>query len=85
MLHDSHLQVWGCLMLMILSALLGGVTDASFSLRGYAWQMVNCLFTAAYSLYLSGVIRKLLRQQHDKQQLTEIAMVRGCSPIQDIS
>ncbi len=60
---------------MIVSALLGGWTDAQFSLRGYAWQLVNCLLTAAYSLYLSGVIRKLLKQQHGKQQLGEMSMV----------
>jgi GDP-mannose transporter len=60
--------------MMILSALLGGWTDAQFSLRGYAWQLVNCVFTAAYSLYLSGVIRKLMRQ-HGKAQLSEMSMV----------
>lgn len=42
------LQVWACLLLMIISALLGGWTDLEFSLKGYAWQLINCCFTAAY-------------------------------------
>lgn len=50
-------QVWACLGLMILSAGLGGWTDLSFSAEGYAWQLVNCIFTAAYSLHLSSVVR----------------------------
>ncbi|KAG2452842.1 hypothetical protein HYH02_002188 [Chlamydomonas schloesseri] len=50
-------QVWACLGLMILSAGLGGWTDLSFSAEGYAWQLVNCVFTAAYSLHLSSVVR----------------------------
>lgn len=29
------------------------------------------------SLYLSGVIRKLSREKHDKQQLSEMSMVGG--------
>lgn len=60
---------------MILSALMGGWSDLTFTLSGYAWQLVNCLFTAAYSLYLSGVIRRVSQQQHDKTQLTELSMV----------
>ncbi len=76
--HSLYVQVWGCLFLMILSALLGGVTDAQFSMRGYAWQLVNCCFTAAYSLYLSGVIRKLQRQ-HGRAQMSEMSMVSNCS------
>ncbi|KXZ50260.1 hypothetical protein GPECTOR_17g898 [Gonium pectorale] len=50
-------QVWACLGLMILSAAMGGWTDLSFSPSGYAWQLVNCVFTAAYSLHLSSVVR----------------------------
>lgn len=42
---------------MILSAALGGWSDLSFSPSGYAWQLVNCVFTAAYSLHLSSVVR----------------------------
>ena len=60
--HNTHLtnstyswQVYACLALMVLSVLLGGATDAAFSAAGYAWQLANCLFTAAYALYLSKV------------------------------
>ncbi|KAL6744925.1 hypothetical protein V8C86DRAFT_3125725 [Haematococcus lacustris] len=67
-------QVWSCLGLMVLSALFGGWTDLTFSVRGYAWQLVNCLFTAAYSLYLSGVIRRVSGPQ-DKHPLNELSMV----------
>lgn len=42
---------------MIVSAALGGWSDLSFSASGYAWQLVNCAFTAAYSLHLSAVVR----------------------------
>ncbi|GLC55659.1 hypothetical protein PLESTB_001011800 [Pleodorina starrii] len=52
-------QVWACLGLMILSAAMGGWSDLSFSPSGYAWQLVNCVFTAAYSLHLSSVVRAL--------------------------
>lgn len=51
--------VWLALALMALSAFCGAVTDLAFSSSGYAWQMVNCLFTAAYSLYLRGVMDKV--------------------------
>lgn len=40
---------------MVVSVLLGGATDSQFSAVGYCWQLVNCLFTAAYALYLSKV------------------------------
>eukprot|EP00197_Chlamydomonas_leiostraca_P015765 CAMPEP_0202881308 /NCGR_PEP_ID=MMETSP1391-20130828/36339_1 /ASSEMBLY_ACC=CAM_ASM_000867 /TAXON_ID=1034604 /ORGANISM="Chlamydomonas leiostraca, Strain SAG 11-49" /LENGTH=473 /DNA_ID=CAMNT_0049563971 /DNA_START=12 /DNA_END=1432 /DNA_ORIENTATION=- len=68
-------QVWLCLGLMVMSALLGGWTDLTFSMNGYAWQLVNCCFTAAYSLYLGGVIKRLSKERHDKQQLSEMSMV----------
>lgn len=42
------LNVWGCVALMLVSAVCGAATDLSFSARGYFWQIVNCLFTAAY-------------------------------------
>lgn len=45
--------MYACLALMVLSVFLGGATDAAFSAAGYAWQLVNCLLTAAYALYLS--------------------------------
>lgn len=51
--------VWVALLLMTLSAICGAATDLAFSASGYTWQMVNCLFTAAYSLYLRGVMDKV--------------------------
>ena len=68
-------QVWLCLLLMILSASLGAWTDLSFNLKGYAWQLVNCVFTAAYSLYLSGVIKRAASHSPEKKQLSELSMV----------
>ena len=32
-------NVWGCVGLMLLSAVCGGATDLTFSARGYAWQV----------------------------------------------
>eukprot|EP00850_Spirogloea_muscicola_P014898 SM000110S18905 [mRNA] locus=s110:182121:189533:+ [translate_table: standard] len=49
-------QVWMSLCLMIVSALFGGITDLSFHPVGYGWQLLNCLFTAAYSLTLRRVM-----------------------------
>lgn len=48
-------QVYACLALMVASVLMGGATDAHFSAVGYAWQLANCVLTAAYALYLSKV------------------------------
>lgn len=31
--------VWGCMVLMIMSALCGAATDLTFDLRGYFWQV----------------------------------------------
>eukprot|EP00270_Netrium_digitus_P000195 TRINITY_DN10200_c0_g1_i1.p1 TRINITY_DN10200_c0_g1~~TRINITY_DN10200_c0_g1_i1.p1 ORF type:complete len:419 (-),score=108.92 TRINITY_DN10200_c0_g1_i1:74-1330(-) len=50
------LRVWGCMFLMIISALCGGATDLSFHALGYTWQAFNCFFTAAYSLTLRKVM-----------------------------
>lgn len=52
-------HVWACLAIMFVSVVTGAATDISFSLEGYAWQMVNNCFTAAYALYLSRVTEKL--------------------------
>lgn len=38
--------------LQIISAVSGGITDLSFNAVGYAWQIVNCILTAAYSVCL---------------------------------
>ncbi|KAM1135861.1 hypothetical protein ACFX13_034776 [Malus domestica] len=52
--HDS--RVWAALFLMIISAISGGVTDLSFHAVGYAWQFLNCILTASYSLTLRRVM-----------------------------
>lgn len=52
--------MWSTLALMAVSALCASATDLAFDLTGYVWQLVNCLFTAGYSLYLRGVMDKVL-------------------------
>ncbi|CAM0875032.1 unnamed protein product [Alopecurus aequalis] len=52
--HDR--QVWISLMLMIISAIAGGITDLSFHAVGYTWQIINCFLTASYSLTLRHVM-----------------------------
>lgn len=69
------LNVWGCVALMALSALCGAVTDLAFDARGYFWQMVNCLFTAAYSLYMRGAMDKVAQHTSDGKKLGEFSMV----------
>lgn len=44
---------------MGVSAICASATDLAFDLNGYVWQLVNCLFTAGYSLYLRGVMDKV--------------------------
>lgn len=51
--------VWSTLALMAVSALCASATDLAFNMPGYLWQLVNCLFTAGYSLYLRGVMDKV--------------------------
>lgn len=36
--------------LQIISAVTGGITDLSFDAVGYAWQIMNCVLTASYSV-----------------------------------
>lgn len=67
--------VWSTLGLMALSALCGAFTDLEFTMEGYVWQMVNCLFTAAYSLYLRGVMDKLVTVTSNKTKLDEFSMI----------
>jgi len=45
------------LFLMVFSALVGGLTDLQFSLRGYIWMFLNCASTAAYVLYLRHAMK----------------------------
>ena len=52
-------EVWATLALIAISAICGAVTDLSFNLGGYMWQIVNCAFTAGYSLTLRGAMDKV--------------------------
>ncbi len=53
--------VWVTLALIAVSAACGAVTDLSFNMTGYLWQIVNCAFTAGYSLSLRGAMDKVSR------------------------
>mmetsp|Transcript_6321 Transcript_6321/g.13954 ORF Transcript_6321/g.13954 Transcript_6321/m.13954 type:complete len:367 (-) Transcript_6321:835-1935(-) len=69
------LQVWCCLILMVGSACFGGYTDLRFSLEGYMWQLLNCIFTSAYALYLSGTMDRVAQFTTSKERMTEFSMV----------
>ncbi|KAJ8559485.1 hypothetical protein K7X08_003543 [Anisodus acutangulus] len=49
-------KVWTAMFVVIISAVSGGITDLSFDAMGYAWQSVNCILTASYSLTLRHVM-----------------------------
>ncbi|EXC01472.1 hypothetical protein L484_022044 [Morus notabilis] len=53
--HQNQ-KVWTVMFLMIISAISGGITDLSFDIVGYAWQVLNCVLTASYSLTLRRVM-----------------------------
>ena len=67
--------MWGTLALMGVSALCASATDLAFDLQGYLWQLVNCLFTAGYSLYLRGVMDRVVTLTVNKTKLDEFSMV----------
>jgi GDP-mannose transporter len=67
--------VWACMGLMLVSALCGAATDLTFNAAGYAWQIVNCVFTAAYSLYLRGAMDRVSQYTSDGGRLSEPSMV----------
>lgn len=69
------LNVWGCVALMLLSAVSGAATDLSFSAVGYFWQILNCLFTAAYSLYMRSAMDRVSEHTTDGKRLGEFTMV----------
>jgi len=68
-------MVWVCLFLIILSAVCGAATDLSFHAQGYAWQILNCFFTAAYSLYMRRVMNKISAITESGRPLDEFSMV----------
>lgn len=71
--HQNQ-KVWTAMFLMIISAVSGGVTDLSFDATGYAWQLINCVLTASYSLTLRMVMEKA-KQLTKSGSLNEVSMV----------
>lgn len=67
-------EVWGSLILMLVSAISGGITDISFHSVGYSWQLLNCFCTSAYSLWLRKVM-DLAKQKTSTGNLNEFSMV----------
>jgi len=67
--------VWACLLLMLVSAMVGAYTDMNFNWNGYGWQIANCLFTSAYALHLRSVMDKVAEHTTDKKRMNEPSMV----------
>ena len=59
---------------MFIAAIASGISDLSFSLPGYLWQLVNCILTAAYSLYLRSVMNRI-KTVTSSGTLDEVSMV----------
>eukprot|EP00240_Pyramimonas_obovata_P005689 CAMPEP_0118935570 /NCGR_PEP_ID=MMETSP1169-20130426/15714_1 /TAXON_ID=36882 /ORGANISM="Pyramimonas obovata, Strain CCMP722" /LENGTH=336 /DNA_ID=CAMNT_0006878621 /DNA_START=297 /DNA_END=1307 /DNA_ORIENTATION=- len=72
--RKQPLMVWVALGLILASALCGAFTDLSFDAQGYSWQMVNCGFTAAYSLYLRGVMNNVSSLTRSGKGLDQFTM-----------
>lgn len=75
-LFNKHhnIQVWISLSLMVVSAVCGGLSDLSFHSTGYAWQALNCLLTASYSLTLRKVM-DIAKHATKSGNLNEYSMV----------
>uniref|UniRef100_A0A5B7C3Y0 Putative GDP-mannose transporter GONST2 n=1 Tax=Davidia involucrata TaxID=16924 RepID=A0A5B7C3Y0_DAVIN len=71
--HQNQ-KVWTAMFLMIISAISGGITDLSFDVVGYSWQIMNCILTASYSLTLRRVMDKA-KQLTRSGSLNEVSMV----------
>lgn len=71
--HQNQ-KVWTAMFLMIISAISGGITDLSFDATGYAWQILNCILTATYSLILRRVMDRA-KQLTKSGSLNEVSMV----------
>ncbi|KAF8757373.1 hypothetical protein HU200_010889 [Digitaria exilis] len=67
-------KVWAALFLMVVSAVCGGITDLSFHLIGYTWQILNCFLTAGYSLTLRRLM-DTAKQSTKSGSLNEVSMV----------
>ncbi|KAH1115113.1 hypothetical protein J1N35_008491 [Gossypium stocksii] len=71
--HQNQ-KVWTAMLMMIISAVSGGITDLSFDAKGYTWQILNCILTAAYSLTLRLVMDKA-KQATKSGSLNNVSMV----------
>ncbi|KAK9279775.1 hypothetical protein L1049_013457 [Liquidambar formosana] len=71
---SQNQKVWTAMFLMIISAISSGITDLSFNTMGYAWQIMNCVLTASYSLTLRQVMDKA-KHSTRSGSLNEISMV----------
>ncbi|KAK7850499.1 gdp-mannose transporter gonst2, partial [Quercus suber] len=71
--HQNQ-KVWTAMFLMIISAVSGGITDLSFDAVGYAWQIMNCILTASYSLTLRRVMDEAKKSTRSGS-LNEVSMV----------
>ncbi len=69
------IEIWGSLVLMLVSAVTGAATDSNFSWHGYSWQIANCVFTSAYALYLRHAMDKVVDYTSNKQKMDEFSMV----------
>ncbi|EFN57445.1 hypothetical protein CHLNCDRAFT_20838 [Chlorella variabilis] len=69
------LNVWGCVALMLLAAICGAATDLVFDALGYLWQIINCMFTAGYALYMRGAMDRVAKHTSDGKKLGEFSMV----------
>lgn len=55
--NPSSKGVMASLGLMILGAVLSGLSDVHFSPKGYTWMALNCCCTASYLLYMRTVMK----------------------------
>ncbi|XP_027933421.1 GDP-mannose transporter GONST2-like [Vigna unguiculata] len=67
-------KVWTAMFMMIISAVTAGITDLSFDTVGYAWQIINCVLTASYSLTLRWVMDEA-KKSTKSGSLKEVSMV----------
>ncbi|XVE59390.1 hypothetical protein DITRI_Ditri05aG0042900 [Diplodiscus trichospermus] len=67
-------KVWTAMVMMIISAVSGGITDLSFDAKGYTWQILNCILTAGYSLTLRRVMDKA-KKINNSGSVNEVSMV----------
>ena len=70
-----NIKVWLSLFLMVVSAVCGSLTDLTFTSKGYVYQLLNCCFTAFYSLHLRSVMDKVKTVTTNKSSLSEFSMV----------